>query len=237
MNVAAFFRKSAVLLPALLGTAGAACFAADNGARAVALDGTYQGIADGRVLAGGLKNQGSPAALALLPTAAKPMPGQPGQQDPYKLCQPVGPFRMMALPATKFELVAAPGRIVMLFEDIAHGYLRSLYTDRGHPRDYQPKYAFQGDSVARWEGDTLVVDTTGFNERTWLNDATIASDALHLVERIRPVDQGRFLEYRMTASDPKSLAKPYSYVRYFEKTAAAVEEDACEIENHWSPDL
>jgi hypothetical protein len=52
--------------------------------------------------------------------------------------------------------------------------------------------------VGRWEGDTLVVDTTGFNDKTWLNEEGAQhSDALHLVERIRPVLGGQYLEYKM----------------------------------------
>ncbi|MGC4028618.1 MAG: hypothetical protein QM696_07090 [Steroidobacteraceae bacterium] len=200
------------------------------------LAGIWQSIPDGKVLPGGMKNSGSPSEIVTLPGATKPVKGEAGQQDPYKLCQAVGAFRMMALPDIRMEFVPAPGRLVMLFEDISHGHMRSLYTDRStHPADYQPRYAFQGDSIAHWEGSTLVVDTTGFNQRTWLNDSTIASDALHLVERIRPLPDGRHLEYRMTATDSKSLAKPYSYVRYFQRSDAPIEDDSCHIENSWNP--
>ncbi|MFT3906898.1 MAG: hypothetical protein QM718_11380 [Steroidobacteraceae bacterium] len=231
------FLPNQILCGALALSAASSAVAADGAARNATLLGTYQSIADGRVLPGGLKNQGSPAQIQPLTSAARPRPGEPGQQDPYALCQAVGPFRMMAQPATKIELVPAPGRVVMLFEDVSHGYLRSLYLDRPHLQNYQPKYAFQGDSIAHWEGDALVIDTIGFNERTWLNEQILASDALHLVERIRPIDKGRYLEYRMTATDPKSLRTAYSYTRYFEKTDAQIEEDTCVINNAWNPAL
>ena len=56
-----------------------------------------------------------------------------------------------------------------------------------------------------------MVETTGFNEKTWLNDAGAQhSDALHLAERIRPIRSGAFLEYRVTAEHPRALAKPYT---------------------------
>jgi len=62
-----------------------------------------------------------------------------------------------------------------------------------------------------------VVDAAGFNDRTWLNDAGAQhSDALHLVERSRPVLDGKYLEYKVPAEDPKELAKPYTYMRYYE---------------------
>jgi hypothetical protein len=78
---------------------------------------------------------------------------------------------------------------------------------------------------------TLVIDSTGFNTRTWLNDRGAQhSDALHLVERIRPVLGGKYLEYKMTADDPMALAKPYTYTRYFEKLNAEIEENICQDE-------
>jgi hypothetical protein len=81
------------------------------------------------------------------------------------------------------------------------------------------------------EGDTLIVDTVGFNDSTWLNDnGAPQSDALHLVERIRPILKGKYLEYVVTADDPKVLAKPYSYTRYYEKLKTEIMEDVCEDE-------
>ncbi|MGC3981916.1 MAG: hypothetical protein QM808_11695 [Steroidobacteraceae bacterium] len=206
------------------------------------LAGIYQAIADGRVLPGGLRNAGSPDAIAVLPAAlqaaAQATTGvEEKPADPYKLCQSVGPFRMMSLPTVKFEFVPAQGRVVMLFEDLSRGYMRSFYMQRPHPAQITPDYAYQGDSIAKWQGDTLVIDTIGFNDRTWLNAITQASDALHLVERIRPIQNGRYLEYKVTASDSKVLSKPYSYVRYFEKTSVEIEEDLCEPDSNWRPDL
>jgi hypothetical protein len=73
------------------------------------------------------------------------------------------------------------------------------------------------------------VDTTGFNDRTWLNEEGAQhSGALHLVERIRPVLGGQYLEYKMTAEDPKALSKPYTYVRYFKKLDSEVLDDPCQ---------
>jgi hypothetical protein len=148
--------------------------------------------------------------------------------DPARLCQPVGPFRMMARSDLKFELVPTRGAIVMLFEDISHGYRRTIHLDRGHRDGAEPSW--QGDSVGRWEGSTLVVDTIGFNDYTWLNGKGVRhSPALRLVERIRPLADGG-LEYRVTATDPKALRAPAHYVRYFRKAATPIAEDGCDIE-------
>jgi len=193
------------------------------------LHGVYQSIPDRTALAGGLKNAGSPAAIDLLPEAARQAKSADLKNDPWKMCQPVGPFRMMAKDQTKIELVQVNTMVVMLFEDLSHGMTRTVYLKRGHPA--KPEETWLGDSVGHWEGDTLVVDTVGFNSQTWLNDQGAPhGPALHLTERIRPVLHGQYLEYRMTAEDPKTLAKPYTYSRYFKKLDTEIADDVCQDE-------
>jgi len=129
----------------------------------------------------------------------------------------------------EFELVPAVGHgmIVMFFENLSHGLMRTIYLNRSHPE--RLGLTWLGDSTGRWEGNTLVMDTVGFNDRTWLHDAGAPhSEALHLVERIQPILDGRYLEYKVTADDPKALAKPYSYTRYYEKLRTEIQEDICE---------
>lgn len=193
------------------------------------LHGVYQSIPDGATLPGGLKNAGSPAGLALLPEAARQAKTVDLKQDPWKMCQPVGPFRMMAKDQTKFELVQVNTMMVMLFEDLSHGMMRPIYLKRGHPAKIEQTWL--GDSVGRWEGDTLVVDTVGFNDQTWLNEEGVPhSEALHLVERIRPILRGQYLEYKVTAEDPKALAQPHTYTRYYKKLDTEIADDVCHDE-------
>lgn len=190
------------------------------------VQGVYRSIASGVTLPGGLKNLGSPDAILLAPaTAATPAVAAPAK-DPWKMCQPVGPFRMMAVDGVKIELAPAGSRIVMLFEDASHGLMRTIYMQRGHRE--KRELTWMGDSVGRWEGDVLVVDTLGFNGETWLNGRGAQhSEALHLVERIHPISGGRYLEYKMTAEDPKALVKPYTYTRYFQKLDSEIVDDVC----------
>ena len=191
------------------------------------LRGVYQSIPEGATLPGGLKNAGAPAALELLPEAAGLAKSADLKQDPWKMCQPVGPFRMMAKDQTKIELVPVDAMVVMLFEDLSHGMARTIYLKRGHPG--KPEATWLGDSVGRWEGDTLVIDTVGFNDQTWLNDKGAPhSQALHLVERLRPILRGQYLEYKVTAEDPKILAKPATYTRYYKKLDSEIADDVCE---------
>ena len=137
---------------------------------------------------------------------------------------------MMARTDARFELLPGTNRLTMMFENLSLGNRREVYLGRtGH----SPKVegTFLGDAIGRWEGDTLVIDSTGFNDVTWLNDAGAPhSTSLHLVERIRPLQGGRVLEWKVTAEDPKSLAKPYTYTRYFERSKDELKEDFCETE-------
>jgi len=135
---------------------------------------------------------------------------------------------MMARDDTRFELLTSANRVTLLFENIALGNKREIYLGRREHSTKDPTYL--GDSIARWEGDTLVVDTTSFNDsRAWLNDAGAPhTEALHLVERIRPVQAGRYLEYQVTADDAKALAKAYTYTRYFQRSNQELQEDFCE---------
>lgn len=236
---ARIFTLVAALLATLPCAAQTAPKAAPN------LQGVYQAIPASATLPGGRKNQGSPSAISLLPEAAKQAKAFDLKRDPWKLCQPVGQFRMMAREGTKVEFTPEKTVFAMLYEDVAHGLMRTIYLNRGHiegpvaapdPNIEASKGTWFGDQIAHWEntgnaGDkaTLVIDSTGFNTRTWLNDhGAQHSDALHLIERIRPILAGKYLEYKMTAEDPMTLAKPYTYTRYFEKLTAEIEENVCQ---------
>ena len=105
------------------------------------------------------------------------------------------------------KLVQTSGLLVMLFESY-HSY-REIFTD-GRPLPDQRDPAWFGYSVGRWEGDTLVVDTVGVNEKTWLDDAGHPhSNDLHIVERFSRRDFGH-MEVKVTIDDPKAYTKSWS---------------------------
>jgi len=200
------------------------------------LAGVYQAIPNGTTLPGGLKNSGSPGEISLLPKAVAQAKTINLKDDPLRMCQPIGQFRMMARDGVKIELAPATGLLAMLYENALLGVLRIIYLNRGHvphvvdgPEPGQePGPTWLGDSIGRWEGDTLLVDTVGLNTRTWLNDAGAQhTEALHLIEKIRPVLGGQYLEYKMTAEDPNVLAKPYTYTRYFKKLDTEIVDEIC----------
>jgi hypothetical protein len=134
------------------------------------------------------------------------------------------------------QLVQTPDSMLILTE-----YLQSyrFVPMDGNPHEGNYKPSYQGQSVGRWDGDTLVVDVTGFNGRQWLglsqqripparNGAWPASDAARITERWRLVD-GDTLEYQAVVEDPKMLTAPWTSARIRRTRLAydVVQEDIC----------
>jgi len=115
-----------------------------------------------------------------------------------------------------FQLVMSAGRITLLGAQLPGNPIRRIYLNRDHPKNLLPTSA--GDSVGHWEGDTLVVDTIGFDETTLLSlEGSRHSEELHIVERMRLVADGKGLERRFVVDDPKALKAPFTMLRYHEK--------------------
>jgi hypothetical protein len=120
------------------------------------------------------------------------------------LCLPLGPGYSTAQRYVK--IIQTPSEIVMLDEDLTY---RQIYLD-GRTLEKDPQPTWMGYSVGHWEGDTLVVESNGFNDRTWLDTMGHPhTDALHTVERYRRPDFGH-LEMQMTLQDPAVYAKPWT---------------------------
>jgi len=134
-----------------------------------------------------------------------------GKDDPEKFCLPNGAVRINPLP---YKIVQRSNMIALLWEGNTHSYRRFFLDGRKPNLDVEPE-SWTGLSNGKWEGDTLVVDTVGFNDKTWL-DATGKphSDAMHLVERYKRPDLGH-LNVELTIDDSKAFTKPYSFTRSF----------------------
>jgi hypothetical protein len=125
--------------------------------------------------------------------------------DPLRKCYLPGVPRITYQPFP-FQIVQTPKYVVISYE-YAHA-VRIIYTD-GSPHPL-PNDFWMGDSRGHWEGDTLVVDVTHFNDRTWFDLAgNFHSDALHVVERYTPIDLGHVISYEVTIEDPKVFTRPW----------------------------
>jgi len=117
----------------------------------------------------------------------------------------------------------------MIFE--YQSLVRQIFTDgRGHPKNLDSTYL--GNSVGRYEGDTLVIDTVGFNDKTWLDPRGLPhSDAMHVVERIRRPSHD-ILQADYTIDDPKAYRKPWTAQKFFQlKPGWQIQEYVCAENN------
>jgi hypothetical protein len=136
-----------------------------------------------------------------------------GKEKRSGRCLPQGVPGAMLVRDYPWKIVQTPGVILILFDESIH--YRQIFTDgRGFPEDPTPTWF--GYSIGKWEGDTLVVDTRGFNDETWLDEGGHPhSEALHVTERLRRRTIGT-MDIEITIDDPKAYTKPWSATVRFE---------------------
>ena len=150
-----------------------------------------------------------------------------GGNRPSEHCLPHGIIGGM-LPAVPFKFVQTPGLTIILFEQL--NQYRQIFTDgRKHTPDPNP--AWYGYSVGHMEKDVFVVETTGFNDKTWLDDSgTPHTEAMRTTERFRRVDFGH-MNLEVTINDSEAYTKPWSVLLPLELMAdTELIEDVCENE-------
>lgn len=127
--------------------------------------------------------------------------------DPTARCLPAGIPRLYSFGLFPVQIVQTPRQITILYEYM--NAFRVIPLNAKHAEDAEPTYL--GDSVGRWEGNTLVVDITNFNDKTWLiGGGTFHSDKLHITERYTRVSKDQ-INYEATMEDPVVLSKPWVY--------------------------
>jgi hypothetical protein len=128
------------------------------------------------------------------------------RDDPQSRCLPTGVIRMHTTPLYR-KIVQTPDLLLILNERMA--MYRQIFTD-GRPLPADPQPSWTGYSSGRWEGETLVVRTSGFRDGIWLDAAgSPLTDAATIVERFRRVNVGQ-LEIQVTVDDPKAYTKPWT---------------------------
>jgi hypothetical protein len=138
-----------------------------------------------------------------------------GKDDPEGFCLPPGVPRANGVPFP-IKIIQTPALVVMLFE--TRTTFRQVFLDN-HAVAKDPQPTWMGYSTGRWEGDTLVVQSVGFNDRTWLDDAGHPhSDAMRVTERLRRPDFGHLFS-EITIEDPKLYAKPWTVTQEFRLAA------------------
>jgi hypothetical protein len=151
----------------------------------------------------------SKAEVPLTPAAkAKFLENNAAKQSETDLrCLPPGVPRIM-FTARAFQIVETRSRIMFLYEGGGHVWRQIWMDGRAHPNDPNPDWL--GHSIGHWDGKTLVVDTIGFNDRTWLDDAGHPhTEQLHVIERLTRSGRAT-IAYDVTIDDPGAYTRPWT---------------------------
>jgi hypothetical protein len=143
--------------------------------------------------------------LPIQPWALKLAKERPSKDDPEAMCLPAGVPRLAPFP---WNIVQTPKYVYFIFEGNIHSYRQIFVDGRKHSRDPNPTW--YGESIGRYEGDTLVIDTVGFNDKFWFDFAGHPhTEKLHIIERYRRPDLGH-LQWETTIDDPGAYTKPFT---------------------------
>jgi len=144
--------------------------------------------------------------------------------DLTSVCLPEGLPRLM-LKAQPFEILQRPGFVAFNYQ--VNRLVRVAYFD-AKPSAESPEY-YLGESIAAWDGKDLVIETTGFNDMTLLDDSGVPHGlALKLTERLSLVDGGQRLRNRMTVEDPETFTAPWNVTVTYERMKGyQMPEDVC----------
>jgi hypothetical protein len=193
----------------------------DNGPRVAPKDSRpVPKLADGTVDLSGVWRDGGDANIPrqlgpaeldklLLPWARQQMASRKEEDNPYFYCMPGGPLRLTGGFAWRFiqHPTVNAKYIFQLQEGNSHSYRQIFMDGRKHPEDPSPTW--YGHSIGRWEGDTLVVDTVGLNDKFWLDrPGTPHTEQLHLIERWTRTDYNT-LRRVVTIDDPGTFTRPF----------------------------
>jgi hypothetical protein len=149
-----------------------------------------------------------------------------GYDDPTAHCFVAGVPRSMYTPSP-YQILQPPGYVILLFERMSW---RQIPLD-GRPHLPESIRLWQGDSVGRWDGDTLVVETANLNGKTWLNEVgDMISHAQRVVERFTPINTDTII-YRATVTDPLIYTRPWTIEVPLNRQPEEILEVACHEDN------
>jgi hypothetical protein len=156
---------------------------------------------------------------------------------PKERCWPVGVPAFLLLPATPVYFLQGEKEVTLIWAQ--DHQVRHVFLNVGHSA--KPKPSWFGESVGHYEGDTLVVDTIGLNDKTFVdNYLTPHTEQLHVIERYRMIDGGKTLEVNVRVEDPGAFTTPWNAVqRYRRMEAAPMPELVCAENNgdHFNQNL
>jgi len=143
-------------------------------------------------------------------------------------CMPSGVPAFMMAAVEPIHFMQTPQQVTMIFSGDAQ--IRRIYLDVPHSADLKPSW--YGESVGHYEGDTLVVDTIGLNDKTFVdNYRTPHTAKLHVVERYKLIDDGKTLQVTFRVEDPETFYQPWSAIGKLRRVQMPMHEEACAENN------
>lgn len=149
--------------------------------------------------------------------------------DTGAVCLPSGILRVPGTPYSgNFFILPQRDRVIMAYSLIATSRVRRIYLESQHPKDVVPSW--NGHSIGHWDGDALIVDTIGFNDKSWLSPGmTPHTEETHLIERMRQIQHNgnTYIEIVGIVEDRHALTSAYTYSRYYKKQNQEMGENIC----------
>jgi hypothetical protein len=147
---------------------------------------------------------------------------------PHSFCMPAGVPGFHLYGFQPLYFIQTPKEVIMIYANDQQ--VRHVYLDVPHSAD--PKPSWYGESVGHYEGDTLVVDTIGLNDKTFVdNFRTPHSEKLHVAERFKLVDGGKVLQVNITFDDPDAFNAPWSVMQRYNRVQIPMDEEICAENN------
>jgi hypothetical protein len=147
---------------------------------------------------------------------------------PHSFCMPAGVPGFHLYGFQPLYFVQTPKEVLMIYSNDQQ--VRRVYLDVPHSTN--PKSSWYGESVGHYEGDTLVVDTIGLNDKTFVdNFRTPHTEKLHVVERFRLLDGGKAMQVNITFEDPDAFNAPWSVQQRYDRVERVMDEQICAENN------
>jgi hypothetical protein len=148
---------------------------------------------------------------------------------PRSSCRPAGVPGFMSYGGfTPVYFVQSPNEVAIIFE--SDQQVRRVYLDIPHSE--HPKPSWYGESVGHYEGDTLVIDTVGLNDKTFVDSyRTAHTEKIHVVERWKVVDDGKVMEVNFRVEDPDAFYEPWSAIQRYNRVQQPLREEVCAENN------
>jgi hypothetical protein len=147
---------------------------------------------------------------------------------PHSFCMPAGVPGFHLYGFQPLYFVQTPKQVIMIYSNDQQ--VRHVYLDVPHSADLKPSW--YGESVGHYEGDTLVVDTIGLNDKTFVdNFRTPHTEKLHVVERFKLANGGKAMQVNITFDDPDAFNAPWSVVQRYDRIQEPMHEEICAENN------